>query len=394
MDALFYLTSLAILLVIGILCTLFSEKVKLPNILLLILVGIVIGHIRYYGRSLIDFSPIFLTSVGILALVMIVFDASSRFKLREFDTFSFRALKLAGIFLLLNLIFLTLSVRYIFNISNIFLTMMFAALMSGTAPDIVLTMLKNTKNRVIELLKIESIINTPLIVLIPFIILDLLRESSTGLFFSRFLESAGPFLQQFVTGIGAGIIVGIVVFKIMRTKYSENLAPLALITAALITYILAENLKGNGVLAVTTLGLFFGNVYVREKETLHEFSYLFANSLEIVVFILVGIIIDFPLDINFILKSIILFMVYLVIRYMSIQICFSQLNYSFKEKLFMTLNVSKGIAVAVVVFILATYDIPDIGPILNIVVAFIVYSIILSTIVTKLSRHFLEAETQ
>ena len=60
----------------------------------------------------------------------------------------------------------------------------------------------------------------------------------------------------------------------------------------------------------------------------------------------------------------------------------------------MTLNVSKGIAVAVVVFILATYDIPDIGPILNIVVAFIVYSIILSTIVTKLSRHFLEAETQ
>jgi len=391
MDALFYLTSLAILLVIGILCTILSERLKLPNILLLIIAGIAIGHISYNNSSLIEFSPIFLTCIGILALVMIIFDSSSRLKLKEFDTFSMRALNL---FLLLNLIFLTLSVYFIFNINNVFLAMMFAALMSGTAPDIVLTMLKNTKNRVVELLKIESILNTPLIVLIPFIILDLYNEYGTGLFFSKFIESVGPFLQQFVTGIGAGILVGIVIFKIMRTKYSEKLSPIALITAALITYILAENLKGNGVLAVTTLGLFFGNVYVREKDTLHEFSYMFANSLEILVFILVGIIINFPLNFEFISKSILLFVIYLVIRHISVQLCFSKLNYSFKEKLFMTLNVSKGIAVAVVVFILATYNLPEMIPILDIILAFIIYSIVLSTIVTKLSRNFLGEETQ
>jgi len=309
-----------------------------------------------------------------------------------------RALNLTGIFLLLNLIFLSISVYFIFNINNVFLAMMFAALMAGTAPDIVLTMLKNTKNRVVELLKIESILNTPLIVLIPFIILDLYNDYGEGLFFSKFMESIGPFLQQFVAGIGAGALVGIVVFKIMRTKYSEKLSPIALITAALITYILAENLKGNGVLAVTILGLFFGNVYVREKDTLHEFSYMFANSLEILVFILVGIIINFPLNFEFISKSILLFVIYLVIRYISVQLCFSKLNYSFKEKLFMTLNVSKGIAVAVVVFILATYNttynIPKLIPILDIILAFIIYSIVLSTIVTKLSRNFLGEETQ
>jgi len=342
---------------------------------------------------LINFSPLFLTCVGILALVMIIFDSSSRLKLREFDTFSMRALNLTGAFLLLNLIFLTTSVYFIFNINNIFLAMMFAALMSGTAPDVILTMLKNTKNRVVELLKIESILNTPLIVLIPFIILDLFNDYGKGLFFSKFMETMGPFLQQFVTGIGAGILVGIVVFKIMRTRYSENLSPLALITAALITYILAENLKGNGVLAVTTLGLFFGNVYVREKESLHEFSYLFANSLEIIVFILVGIIIKFPFNILFFAKSMLLFMIYLVIRYISVQLCFSKLNYSFKEKLFMTLNVSKGIAVAVVVFILATYKIPGMDPLLNLILAFIIYSIVLSTIVVRVSKKFLEAET-
>jgi len=85
MEALFYLTSLAILLVIGILCTILSEKLKLPNILLLLIAGIIIGHINYNGQALIEFSPIFLTCMGILALVMIIFDSSSRLKLKEFD---------------------------------------------------------------------------------------------------------------------------------------------------------------------------------------------------------------------------------------------------------------------------------------------------------------------
>ncbi|MDD5086811.1 MAG: cation:proton antiporter [Candidatus Nanoarchaeia archaeon] len=393
MDALFYLTSLAVILAIGILCTLLSEKLKIPNVLLLVLAGIVIGHARYYGDEIINFSPLFLTCIGTLALVMIIFDSSSRFKLKEFDTFSFRAMKLAIIFLFLNLIILTIAVILIFGIKNIFLAMVFSALMAGTAPDVVLTMLRNTsKNRVIELLNIESIINTPLVVLIPFIILDFLKDYKAELFLSKFMESVAPFINQFVTGIGAGILIGIIVFKVMRTQYSESLSPLALITTALVTYILAENLKGNGVLAVTTLGLFFGNIYVKEKESLHEFSYIFANSLEILVFVLVGIMIKIPLDFSFFAKSVMLFIIYLVIRYMAVQMCFSKLNYSFKEKLFMSLNVPKGIAVTVVVFILATFEIEGIEPILNLILIFIIYSIVLSTIVVKASKNFLEAD--
>jgi NhaP-type Na+/H+ or K+/H+ antiporter len=107
---------------------------------------------------------------------------------------------------------------------------------------------------------------------------------------------------------------------------------------------------------------------------------------------LVGIIIKIPLDYWFFAKSILLFGIYLIIRYMAVQICFSRLNYSVKEKVFMSLNVPKGIAVAVVVFILATYEIEGIQPILNLILVFIVYSIILSTIVVKASKKFLEAE--
>ena len=219
-------------------------------------------------------------------------------------------------------------------------------------------------------------------VLLPFILLDIMKNLNHEFLFSSFLSQIFPLLQQFVTGIGAGILVGIVLIKAMKHAYSTVYSPLAIIVAALITYILAENLKGNGVLAVTTLGLFFGNVYLKEKGSLQKFSSIFTTSLEILVFILVGLIIDFPLNMRFLLSSVILFIIFLLIRYLAITVSLSRQKYSFRERLFMSLNAQKGIAVAVVAFTLTTLSIPGIDTVLNLTLAFMLYSIILSAIMS------------
>lgn len=390
MEPIIFLTYLSIVLLIGIFCTLLSQKIRIPNVLLLIIAGILIGNMYYKGEEVIVFPDAFLTSISVLALVLIVFDSSSRFKLREFTTLSIKALKLTVIFLLLNAIFLTIFTFKIFPTSSIFMALLFSTLMSGTAPDAVITMLRETKNKVCELLEIEALINTPLVVLLPFIMLDFIRSVKVEFMFSKFIEQIGPFIQQVVTGIGAGIVVGIIVFRVMKKKYSETLSPLAIITSALITYILAENLGGNGVLAVTTMGLFFGNMYVAHKVQLREVSAFFANSLEILVFILVGLIIKIPLNYVFILKSLILFVVYLIVRYIAISISLRELKFEFKEKIFMAFNVQKGIAVAVVAFTLTTLNITGIETILHLTLLFMLYSIILSTVVVRFSRAFVK----
>ena len=152
--------------------------------------------------------------------------------------------------------------------------------MVGTSPDVVLSMLKNEKHKIVEFLRIESIINTPLTVLMPFILLDLYNTLNLQeVIFSKLLEQLKPFITQFVVGIGAGVLIGLIISKVMKKAYSETLSPLALVTAALLTYILAENLGGNGVLAVTVMGLLFGNFYVKQKEQLYSFSTIFENSL-------------------------------------------------------------------------------------------------------------------
>lgn len=387
-SVLLFLTYLAIILLVGLLTSVISQKFRIPNILLLLLIGIGLGRVEYKGGPLIYFPELFLTSISILALVMIVFDSASRFKLKKVDYFSLHTLWLSVVFLVFNLIFLTIFIILIFDVKSIFLALMFAALMAGTSPAVVLSMFKNVKNKVFEFLKLEALLNTPLIVLLPFIILDLKTTLKDELIISTFIEQFVPLLQQFVVGIGAGVLVGLIMFKFMRKKYSVVLSPLAVITSALLAYIIAENLDGNGVLAVTTMGLLFGNVYLKQKFQLREFASVFSNSLEILVFVLIGLVIVIPFSLEFLIKSVALFALHLIIRFSAIIFSLRGMDFTLKEKIFMSLNTQKGIAVAVVVFSFATLNISGMEVILNLVLAFMLYSIILSSVVFRMAKFF------
>ena len=388
-TVLLLLTYLAIILLIGLLTSIVSQKFRIPNILLLLLIGIGIGHIDYRGGSLIEFPDVFMTSISILALVMIVFDSSSRFSLKKVDYFSLHTLWLSLVFLVFNLVFLTAFTMLIFGVKSIFLALIFASLMAGTSPAVVLSMFKDVKNKVFEFLSLESLINTPLVVLIPFIILDLKNVLKDELIIATFIDQFVPLLQQFVVGIGSGVLIGLIMFKFMKKAYSVVLSPLAVITSALLAYIIAENLNGNGVLAVTSMGLLFGNVYLKQKFQLREFASVFSNSLEILVFVLIGLIVSLPLSIDFFIRSIVLFILYLGIRYLSIIFSLRGMDFTMKEKIFMSLNVQKGIAVAVVVFSLANLNIGGMGTILNLSLTFMLYSIILSSVVLRIAKFFI-----
>jgi len=399
MAALLFLTYLAIVILIGIICSIISNKIKIPNVLLLIIAGILLKNTQFKGQALISFPAVFITSISILALVMIVFDSASRFKLKEFDELSFQSLKLTAVFLILTMVILSIATDYIFSPPTYLLSLLFASLMSGTSPGAVLAMVKETKNKVLQLLEVESIINTPFIVLIPFLLLDLMFGITGNLTADIFIEQIQPFTLQIITGIGTGVLIGLIVFRIMRKQYSEQLSPLALIGAALLTYVLSEYLGGNGVLAVTVAGIMFGSFYIKEKTKLMEYSLVFSNFLEIIVFIFVGLLIDLSLSPIFILKTLLLFAIFLAVRYISINLSFLSNQYNWKEKLFMALNAPKGIAVAVVASTLLVYAIPGsetfvegMAQILDIVLMFLLYSIITSTIVIKFSKYFLRLQ--
>lgn len=412
MDPLEFLSRITVILFIGLVVGLISKKLKLPSMLLLIMSGVVLNNIYVNGVKIFALSDDFLVSASILALAIIVFQGSSKFRIKDLDTYSESALKLALVFLVMNLFFLSIATGLLFRIKNILLCLVFAAVMSGTDPGSIISLFPTKSNKVIDILKFESIINTPFVVLIPFILLDIM-ELESGIS-SSFIEYFLPFLQQIITGIGTGVVIGLIVFRFMRKFYSEKLSALTLLTSALMTYILAEKLGGNGVLAVTVLGIFFGNAAVKKKQELQEFSVMLSNILEMLVFILIGFLLPLDFTLDFILKSILLFLLMLAIRYIAIHLVYMHDHVNIRERIFMTLNCTTGIAVAVVAFILSNYvldipmvlngteiinsiplqNLPGTGILLDLIVLFIFYGAIVSSVVSYFSNYFIKVKVE
>ncbi len=382
-DYLIGITWFSILLIIGLFASIISLKIKLPDILLLLIIGLITGYylpFPYYG---------FFSALAIFALVMILFDSTSKFKIRAIRQESPDALKLSLIFLIFSLIFLT-AFTYIFftdsliNLKMLLISAIFAALMSSTSPDSVLAIFQGKKSKISEILEFESILNTPLAVLIPLIIIGVLNGSKfqTGLI-------ATQLAHGIMTGAGVGLVLGIIIFELMRRKFIENISPLAIVATALFSFVLAENIGGNGVLAVTILGLLFGAYQIKRKVDIQNFVDIFTVFLKIVIFILLGLIIKFPTDKIFLIKSIILFLIFIYIRYLAVSASFYKSTFTKKEKWFMALTGSKGLAAAVVAFTLISYDIEGLKQIIDLTVLFILYSIIVASITSKFSGYFL-----
>jgi len=309
-------------------------------------------------------------------------------------------------FIGLNAVFLTAGAYLLFKFNtNVFLglalALIFAFINCGTDPSAAIIAFKDSKTKLSKILQIEAVFNTPFMALLPFIVIDLMVNLGSGGLWDKIAMQILPFIQQFVTGIGAGVLVGLVFFKFMRKRYSDELSSLTVLTAALLTYILAKNLNGNGVLAVSTLGLYFGNFSIArkdKKEKLQKFSSTLATALQILVFVFIGLITEIPLEFDFFFRSLLLFFVYLIIRFVTVDLVFkNELN--FREKLFMTLNVAKGIAVATIAFALTTlysdsgsvlHQLEGVPLLLNLILVFMFYSIILATITAKLKDFILK----
>ena len=314
MDALLFLTNLVVILFLGVIFTIISKKLRISNVLVLILLGLFMKFINAVMNQndifKFDFSASFLVAISILGLAMVVFDGSSRFKLKEVDAMSSHSLRLVGIFLLFNIILVAFVTNLLFfnsfSAENIIFSLIFAIVVSGTDPGSVFFMLKNKSNRIVKFLELEAIMNTPIIIIIPFLLVDFINNLTGAGLVVGFVNLVSPFLLQLFVGVGVGIIIGVVLFKSIRKAYSARLTPLVVMIAALLSYILSENLGGSGVLAVATLGLVFGNVYIKHKAELQEFSSLFSDSLEILVFVLLGFIIEIPFTWSFFLKSLII----------------------------------------------------------------------------------------
>lgn len=390
------LRSLSIILALGIIASIFAKKLKISNFLFLIIFGLILQN---YKELLYGISQEFIIVVSTLTLIITVFEGSSHLKIKRVNDYSVKVLKFIISCITVNLFILPFLIIFIFkdsfNFINILIASIFSIIIIATDPTTLFKITKHKTNKTINFLEIESILNTPLIVIIPLMLINILSEPKILLDTSSIISSnLTIFSLQITAGIGTGIIFGFFLFRGIRKFYSKNLSSLTIITVAIICYIIAESIGGSGIMALATMGILFGNVKIIKKSDVESHNSMLTSSLIILVFIFLGFLININLNLEFIWKSLIIFIVALLLRTIVISFVLRGESFSLKEKIFIGLNMPKGVAAAVVILSLSfitqsftklfIYDI-----VLQLSAISIFYSIIVSTIVCKYEKFFL-----
>lgn len=387
MEYIHQLAYIAMVLLIGTFASVIAYKFKTSDVFILLLTGMIFSNF-----GLLSFNKELVIIMSVLALIFIVFNSSFRFKLKELKKYFLTTLKLNVTYFALCATVLTVSVIYVFELDyslhSVLIGLLFSVLAYGIDPSAMISSLKESKSKIIEIMEIESII-TP-VVGATFSIL--LLNSLGGHRFQITMQvgnTALSILQSIFIGIIFAISIGLIVITILKNNYLGELTHLGVITSAIIVYVGSEYFGGNGVLSIVTFGLMFGNSHISHLIEIERFESIFTNSIKILTFMFLGTIIMIKQE--YILNGTILFFIYLLIRFVSVMIVFVKEKIKMRQIVFISLNVPKGVEGVVILLLIITMysDINNIDIVINPLMIMILYSIAISSVVTQFSSYFI-----
>lgn len=389
----------AILLGFGVLIANLLKKRGIPDTFFLLLLGLLFSPTifsnplvtQYISIELVDVAamgmiPDFLRT---LALILVIFIGTFNLNFGVFKKYSNISIKLAFVGVLFNTVVLGIVASMLFQMDIIF-ALLLGAVISGTGSSVVFAFeraLSKAKS-VLTVLKVESIFNSPISVLVPLIFLDLVSVTPGALI--EPMKYLSQFWLMISVGVGTGLIIGLAVSHIFRGILREY-TPLLLFAIALITYALATGVGGSGMLAVAICGLVAGNFTLNERHDRDEiihFQDQFSEMLRISVFTLLGAQVTLLMGMEELFFILFFFFVVVIIRPVMLLSLMGELKEKFtrKDMLLMSFIAPRGLSSAAMIPIVAVAVIAAGHPALadkmvNIVFMVILLTVLFSTIV-------------
>ncbi len=367
------ITYFAMLLGFGVIIANALKKVKIPDTFFLLLAGLM-------------FSPTLLNLVDVpsmgdipdflrlFALIIIVFAGSFNLTMREFKKVSEIATKLAFIGVLVTTILLGYFAHTLLGLDWT-AAFLLGAIVSGTSSEVVFSFRRDLHEDDLNILKVESIANAPLCVLLPLIFLDFyVNQALPTTYLSKFwLMMAG--------GVGTGVIIGFLAYKAFMTAEKE-FSPLFSAALALVTYAMAVNAGGSGILAVAIAGLIAGNHKYPNKQAIRQFEDTLSSMLRISVLMLLGASITMTMPTVFELAFIAVAL--FAIRPFAVLLSYLGKAQISKER-FKTLSLvaPRGIAAAAMAPLVLAYGLPGADMIVKMVFLMILVSVFSSSVAAK-----------
>lgn len=333
-----------------------SERIKVPGLILFLAIGMLAGENGPGGLQFDD--AVTTNSIGTFALAFILFSGGFDTQWDDVRPIVRQGLVLSTLGVFLTALFMALPLACLprFSFKDAFLL---GAIISSTDAAAVFSILRTqkvgVKGKLKPLLEFESGSNDPMAVFLTITALKWLTSDSVPV-----AQLAANFVVQMVAGGAVGWMMGRLSCTMIERLRVENeaLYPVWGISIVLFTFGLANSVNGNGYLAVYVCGIVMGGQDFLYKYSLQRFHEGFAWLMQIVMFLVLGLLVN---PVELINRSVIglglLVSAFLMFaaRPAAVFLCSSLSDSSLREKLFVSWTGLRG----AVPIILATYPLTE-----------------------------------
>ncbi|AOT70092.1 cation:proton antiporter [Geosporobacter ferrireducens] len=293
-------TLIVMILLTGVLFSKLSKILKIPDVVMFLIAGILIGPAVLNWAS-IEHYPLGNQLILTFGSAFILYDGGREIKLRILNNVKITVGLLATVGVAISAMVASSAAMIIFKIPFIY-ALLLGAVVASTDPATLVPVFKEItiKDRVKQTVISESAFNDAAGAILVFSILAIIHSGVFSL--------AGNLRQLAVMSLGGilvGLIWGIILsVTISDTKYGifHEYAPIMSIVAVIIGYSFAEKIGGSGYMATFTIGLVCGNkkkinLWVPEADfvtQLHVRETL-AFVMRMAIFILLGTHVSFEI---------------------------------------------------------------------------------------------------
>ena len=386
MAAVDVLGFIGILLIIGFLADYLFRKMSLPDVLILLVLGYLIGPLL----NIISPSHIAPASqiIASLALVTILFNGGLDLEFDKIIRSAPRALIMVLLGISVSMVATAAFVYYIldFDLMN---SLLLGAIVSGTSPAIVMPLVRRAKvpGEVSAVLNLESAFNGALVIVISLVILEVMTTGGSG---NEVVIAGQTIAVRFVVGIATGIAAGIFWLWVLAMIEGEVYDDILTLAMVFLLYFIVESIQGSGAIFVLVFGVILGNGmrvarFFKIKRTIevHELMRKFHSQVSFLIktffFVYLGLMITFDEPI-LILQGVVLSFILLFARYIIVLLSSIGNKTLLSNKGILTTMLPRGLSAAVVAEIVLSSGIPGTSDYSDIIIVVIIATVVISAI--------------
>ena len=276
----------AIIIILGFLGEEFFNRTSIPDSILLLLFGVLLGPVfqLFAHEELLAITPYF----AALALIIILFDGGLNMDIREAVKNSPRALILAIIGWILNVLVTAALTKTLLG-WRLLDGLLLGSIVGGGSSIIVIALIRKLKvtEKIETVLSLESILTDVLCTVGAFTAINILLSGEVSI--QAALGSVGiAFGVGILVGLGFGV-AWLIILERIKGKPNAYMLTLAML---FLTYVVATNLNGNGALSALFFGLIIGNSRPIAKQLKFRTTISIDNNVR-----------DFHSQISFLIRS-------------------------------------------------------------------------------------------